>query len=74
MRKALSKLIGLSFKAFKVGTPLAIFGTTTIFIKNKVKGAKEPLTLKDVGTGDERNIIVIGGGLSGLATAYYLTQ
>ena len=70
MRKALSSLVQLTVKA---GVPLTVVGSTVIYIKNKVRGVKEPLTLKDVET-EEKNIVIIGGGLAGLTTAYYLTE
>ena len=72
MRKALTKLVKLGITK---GTPLVLVGSTAIFLKNKFKGVKDPLTLEKVaGVDGERRIVIIGGGLSGLATAYFLTN
>lgn len=63
---------------FKVGVPGAVCGSTLIYIKNKVTGVREPLSLKELKqAGDKEGvnrIVVVGGGLAGLATAYYLTR
>ena len=69
MRKALTKLVKLGIAK---GIPLVLIGSTAIFLKNKFKRAKDPLTLEKVD--GERRIVIIGGGLSGLATAYFLTK
>ena len=70
MRKALSSLIQLTYKA---GVPLVTVTSTYIFVRNKVNGVKEAKTLKDIESEDKR-IVVIGGGLAGLTTAYYLAN
>jgi len=69
MRKALSSLVQLSYKA---GVPFVAVTSTVIFVKNKVRGVKQPVTLSDIPSQD-KNIVVIGGGLAGLTTAYFLT-
>ena len=73
MRKALKSLALLTVK---LGTPLVVCGSTAIYIKNKVTGVREPVTLGSITKSDNKRkeIVVIGGGLSGLATAYYLVK
>ena len=73
MRKLRKAFTGLFTLTFKYVTPAVLVGSTAIYVKNKVSGVKEPMTLKDIQK-DERKIVVIGGGLSGLATAYFLTR
>jgi len=71
MRKGLNKLVTLGVNK---GIPLFLVGTTVVFIKNKVTGSKDAVTLDKVGDEDgNRRIVVVGGSLSGLTTAYFLT-
>ena len=72
MRRLKKVGTGLFKLTFKYVAPTVLIGSSVIYVKNKVKGVKEPMTLKDVQK-DEKKIVVIGGGLSGLATAYFLT-
>ena len=72
MRKGIAKLTKLTVTK---GPPLALITATIIFVKNKVKGVKEPVTLdQSVSKDSDRRILVVGGGISGLSTAYFLTQ
>lgn len=68
MRKS---LVSLLTNSVKYGVPLTAVTTSAIYVKNKVKRARAPRTLKDVESEDKK-IVVVGGGLSGLTTAYYL--
>jgi hypothetical protein len=45
MRKAFTKLVTLGITK---GTPLLLVCSTAIFLKNKLKGVKDPLTLEKV--------------------------
>ena len=53
---------------------VAIYGGTAlaIFVKNRIWSAKPPLVLD--GTTGTQDVVIVGGGLSGLTTAYYLSQ
>ena len=73
MRRLKKAGTGLFKLTFKYVAPTALLGSSVIYVKNKVTGVKEPMTLKDIQK-DEKKIVVIGGGLAGLATAYFLTR
>ena len=72
MRRLKKAGTGLFKLTFKYVAPAVLIGSSVIYVKNKVTGVKEPMTLKDIQK-EEKKIVVIGGGLSGLATAYFLT-
>ena len=72
MRRLKKAGAGLFKLTFKYVAPAVLIGSSAIYVKNKVTGVKEPMTLKDIQK-EEKKIVVIGGGLSGLATAYFLT-
>ena len=82
MRAGLKK--GLE-KTVRFGVPGAAIFSVCTFVKNKVKTAKDPYILDlDVKRASEeekqkseqaqKHIIVVGGGLSGISTAYQLTE
>ena len=50
---------------------LACLGAASVFAYNRLRTAKTPYCLDD---GSSRRIVIVGGGISGLATAFYLTK
>lgn len=53
------------------GAKIAIVGVFTCIAFSKFSFSKQPYQLEDK---PERRIIVVGAGLTGLTTAYYLTK
>ena len=70
-RKLLTRVLT---KLFLSRQSMTIFGVTSlaIFVKNRIYESKPPLILDN--TTGKQDVVIIGGGLSGLATAYYLSQ
>ena len=61
----------LVYVSVKYGVPAATVFSACTFVKNKVQGEKQAYTLSE--KEGERQIVIIGGGLSGLMSAYYFT-
>ena len=56
----------------KQSAGVMVLASLGIFAKNRLYSAKQPLVLDE--TKGKNKVVVVGGGLSGLMTAYYLTE